>query len=93
MPGEPHSTYPFIAFLMMTTSVSVVYSWLYNASKQRLIVALFFHAMSNTAAPLIPYLVWEEGKPETAYWVYAGVNVVAAVIFGILTYREKTTNN
>ncbi len=90
MPGEPHSTYPFIAFLIMTMSISVVYTWLYNASNGKLIVALFFHAMNNTAAPLIPYLRWEEGKPETAYWVYSGVNLVAAIIFGILTYKNKT---
>jgi membrane protease YdiL (CAAX protease family) len=89
MPGEPHSTYPFIAFLIMTISISVVYSWLFNISNKKLIVALFFHAMSNTAAPLLPYLIWEEGKPETAYWVYSGVNVVAALIFGTLTYKNK----
>lgn len=90
MPGEPHSSYPFIAFLIMTISISVVYSWLYNISNKKLIVALFFHAMSNTAAPLIPYLHWQEGKPETAYWVYAGVNVVFAIVFGLLTYKNRT---
>ena len=56
------STYPFIPFIIMTTSISVVYSWLYNASNQKLIVVIIFHAMSNTAAPLLPFLLLEEGQ-------------------------------
>ncbi|MEN8243006.1 MAG: type II CAAX endopeptidase family protein, partial [Chloroflexota bacterium] len=91
MPGDGHSTYPFLAFLIMTTSISVVYSWLYNASNKKLIVALLFHAMSNTAAPLLPFLLWEEGKPENGYWVYAGVNVVAALIAFVFIKRQKRT--
>lgn len=88
MPGDGHSTYPFLAFLIMTTSISIVYSWLYNASNQKIVSVIIFHAMSNTAAPLLPFLLMKEGQPETAYWLYAGINVVAAVITGI--YLQKT---
>jgi len=88
MPGDGHSTYPFLAFVIMTTSISVVYSWLYNASNKKLITVIIFHAMSNTAAPLLPFLLLEDGKPESAYWVYACVNVIAALIAGI--YIQKT---
>jgi hypothetical protein len=82
MPGDRHSTYPFIAFLIMTTSISVVYSWIYSASQKKLIVVIFFHAMSNTAAPLLPFLHTQAGQPENAYWVYAGINVLAALVAG-----------
>lgn len=88
MPGDGHSTYPFIAFLLMTTSISVIYAWLYNTSGQKLIIAIFFHAMNNTVAPFLPFLLWEEGKPETAYWVYAGVNIVVGLIFAFIIFRE-----
>jgi heme/copper-type cytochrome/quinol oxidase subunit 4 len=74
---------------MMTTSISVVYAWIFNASGQKLIIAMIFHAMSNTVAPLIPFLHMQDGKPETAYWVYAGVNVVAGIIFAYLIARDK----
>jgi len=89
MPGDGHSTYPFIAFLVMTTSISVVYSWLFNASKQKLSVVIIFHAMSNTAAPLLPFLHLINGKPESAYWVYAGVNVAASLIIGFYLNKGK----
>jgi membrane protease YdiL (CAAX protease family) len=89
MPGDGHSTYPFIAFLLMTTSISVVYAWIFNTSGKKLIIAIIFHAMNNTAAPLIPFLLMEDGKPETAYWVYAGVNVVFGIIFTFLISRDR----
>ena len=88
MPGDGHSTYPFVAFLIMTTSISIVYAWIFNASGKKLIIAMIFHAMSNTAAPLLPFLYLEAGKPETAYWVYAGVNVVVGIIFAYLIARD-----
>ena len=89
MPGDGHSTYPFIAFLIMTTSISVVYGWLYDASHQKLVTVIIFHAMSNTAAPLLPFLIAKEGVPETAYWIYAGINVLAAVIVGFVIIKAK----
>lgn len=89
MPGDGHSTYPFIAFLIMTTSISIVYGWLYNASHQKLATVIIFHAMSNTAAPLLPFLVLKEGTPESAYWVYAAINVLAAVIAGFVILKAK----
>jgi uncharacterized protein len=88
MPGEPHATYPFLAFLTMTTGISVVYAWLFNGSGQKISIVIIFHAMNNTAAPFLPYLRWEDGQPETAYWLYAAVNVVFALVFAFLIRQE-----
>jgi len=84
MAGDMHNAYSFVAFVMMTTSISLIYTWLYNSSGKKLIVVLFFHAMNNTAAPLIPFLHGIEGKPESAYWIYAAVNVVFGLVFAFL---------
>ena len=87
MAGDLHSAYSYLAFVMMTTSISIVYAWLYNSSGKKLIVVIFFHAMSNTAAPLIPFLHGIEGKPESAYWIYAAVNVFFGLIFAFLLVK------
>ena len=87
MAGDLHSAYSFLAFVMMTTSISLMYTWLYNSSGKKLIVVMFFHAMSNTAAPLLPFLHGIEGKPESAYWVYAAVNVFFGLIFAFLIFK------
>jgi len=84
MAGDMHSAYSFLAFVMMTTSISLIYTWLYTSSGKKLVVVLFFHAMNNTAAPLIPFLHGIEGKPESAYWIYAAVNVVFGLVFAFL---------
>jgi membrane protease YdiL (CAAX protease family) len=92
MAGDLHGAYSFLAFVMMTTSISIVYAWLYNSSGKKLIVVIFFHAMSNTAAPLLPFLHGIEGKPESAYWIYAAVNVIFGIIFAyVLIKGSKPT--
>jgi len=92
MSGDFHGAYSFLAFVMMTTSISIVYAWLYHSSGKKLIVVMFFHAMNNTAAPLLPFLHGIEGKPESAYWIYAAVNVIFGIIFAyVLVKRSKTT--
>jgi len=93
MEGDLHSAYSFLAFVIMTTSISVVYAWLYNSSGKKLILVLFLHAMSNTAAPLLPFLHGKLGEPENAYWLYAAVNVIVGMIFAYLLIKEKTQKN
>ena len=93
MVGDLHSAYSFLAFIMMTTSISLVYAWLYNSSGKKLIVVIVFHAMSNTAAPLLPFLHGVEGKPESAYWIYAAVNVIFGIIFAYLIIKDKNRHN
>jgi membrane protease YdiL (CAAX protease family) len=92
MAGDLHGAYSFLAFVLMTTSISIVYAWLYNSSGKKLIVVMVFHAMSNTAAPLLPFLHGIEGKPESAYWIYAAVNVIFGLIFAyVLIKGSKPT--
>jgi len=89
MAGDGHSSYSFLAFVLMTTSISLMYAWLYNSSGKKLLVVIIFHAMNNTAAPLIPFLHGIEGKPESAYWVYAAVNVLIGIIFAFILNKEQ----
>jgi len=92
MAGDLHSAYSFIAFVLMTTSISLMYAWLYNSGGKKLILVMIFHAMNNTAAPLLPFLHGIIGKPETAYWLYSAVNVVIGIIFAyMLVKRSKPT--
>ncbi len=87
MVGDLHGSYSFLAFVTMTTSISIVYAWLYNSSGKKLIPVMFFHAMNNTAAPLLPFLHGNEGEPESAYWIYAAVNVIFGIIFAYVLVR------
>lgn len=92
MAGDLHSAYSFLAFVIMTTSISVMYAWLYNASGKKLLVVIIFHAMNNTAAPLLPFLHGTAGKPESAYWVYAAVNLIFGILFAFILARGSKTS-
>lgn len=89
IPGDPHGTYSFPAFVAQTISVSLIYALLYNASGQKLIIPVIFHAMWNTAMPLLPSFHMIDAKPETAYWVFAGVNIIAGLVAAYLIYRRR----
>ena len=89
MEGDMHNAYSFFAFVIMTTSISLIYTWLFNSSGKNLVVVIIFHAMNNTAAPLLPFLHGIEGKPESAYWIYAVVNLVFGIFFAYLLKTEK----
>ena len=93
MAGDLHSSYSFLAFVMMTTSISIVYAWLFNSSGKKLLVVMVFHAMNNTAAPLLPFLHGTEGIPETAYWLYVAVNVIFGLIFSYLLIKGSKRPN
>lgn len=85
---EGQGGYSPVAFIIMITSVSLVYGLLYNASGRKLIIALCYHAMWNAASPLLPFLHELEGEPQTAYWVFAGVTVVAGLIAAFIIRRR-----
>ena len=86
---EAQGAYSFPAFLLMIIGVSLVYAHLYNASGQKLIIALFFHAMWNTASPLFPFLHQLEGVPQTGFWVFAVVSAVAGLIATLLMTKKE----
>ena len=86
---EGQGAYPFPAFVLMTTGVSLVYAYLYNASGQKLIIALFFHAMWNTASPLFPFLHQLDGVPQTGFWIFAVASAFAGLIAAFLIKRQE----
>lgn len=90
---DAQGAYPFVAFVMQTVGVSLVYGLLYNASGQKLIIAILYHGMWNTAPPLFPFLHQVEGEPQTAYWIYAGVTVAAGLIAAFIIRRRRDTQD
>ncbi|MCJ7737187.1 MAG: CPBP family intramembrane metalloprotease [Anaerolineae bacterium] len=87
MPGDGHSTYPFVAFVIFTTSLSVQMGWLYNASGKKLLIPWLFHAMSNTVAPLFPTFQMAPGLKQPGYWVFAGLNALISLIIAVWFVR------
>ncbi len=91
IPGEGHSYYSLAAFLLYTTSWSLIIGIIYNLSGKKMVIAWILHAVSNLSVPLFPVLFLED-VPQPGYWVWAISNTVVALILGIWFYnRQKKT--
>lgn len=87
MPGEGHAYYSFWAFLLFTTSTSLIMAWLWNASGKKEVTGWVMHAASNTAMPLFPVLHAAK-VPQPGYWLCAGLNALVALGFAIWLLRK-----
>ncbi|MHA1602184.1 MAG: lysostaphin resistance A-like protein [Promethearchaeota archaeon] len=87
---DSHKITPYIGFIIMTMSISFVFSYIYQNSKGNLLIMILFHG-SNNAAHSIFYLFYDN-KPATEqylYWIYVAMNVVAAIISYLLLKRNS----
>jgi membrane protease YdiL (CAAX protease family) len=76
------SFWPFLASLVLT---SVLYTWLVNKAKGSILVAVVFHAMSNTASQMFP-----GSTSNLFYWLVLGLTVVLVVtVYGPRTLARK----
>lgn len=88
---DEHDITPFIAFVIMTMSISIVYGKLYKYSKSMLL-AMIFHGSSN-AIHALWYLQYLDNpaSDQPLYWIYALGNVAFAVIFlGVDHFRDRS---
>lgn len=91
IPGEGHSYYSLSAFILYTTSWSLILGIIYNLSGKKMVIAWMLHAFSNLSVPLFPVLFLED-VPQPGYWVWAISNTVVALLLGIWFYnRQKKT--
>ena len=87
MPGEGHTYYSFLPFLLFIISLSVMIGWLYNASGKKLLIPWLMHTISNVSVPLFPILHLAD-VPQPGYWVWVGVNVIVAICMTIWYMRK-----
>ena len=89
---DSHNFTPYIGFILMTMSISFVFSYIYQKSDGNLLIMILFHGSCNAAHALF-YLFYDD-EPATEqylYWIYVAMNVVAAIISYFLLKRK--TNN
>ena len=87
---DTHYYTPYIGFILMTMSISFVYSYIYEKSQGNLLIMVLFHG-SNNAAHALFYLFYDElpASAQFLYWIYVAVNILAAFIVIILRIIQK----
>jgi hypothetical protein len=86
---DEHDFTPYIGFVLMTISVSFVYSYIYILTNGNKPIQILFHGSTNAAAALLYVLYANNAASEQSlYWVYVGVNILAALIVVFLTRKR-----
>jgi membrane protease YdiL (CAAX protease family) len=73
--GTTQAAIPMYQFFLQTLVLSIFYTWLHNNTAGSVLIAGLFHAVSNTAAAVIPFWVSNFGR-----WIDFGILVVMATI-------------
>ena len=92
--GNFHSQLPISLFLLQSTALSILITWLYNASGSSLLLVHLFHTASNLTLGVLPILPQNTGGDLRPLWAAVGllwVLTLSVVIGsrGKLGYKEK----
>ncbi|MFW5714383.1 MAG: CPBP family intramembrane glutamic endopeptidase, partial [Brevefilum sp.] len=78
LPGDFHQQLPGIWFLLQTVSITISYTWVYNATRGSLWIILLLHAASNTAFGVLPFLPEMTGGSLRPAWILVLLLVLAS---------------
>lgn len=81
MPGDFHAAIPIPLFAAQILAVSILYTWLWQASGGSLVIAHVFHAASNTTLGLLPLIPGDGVHPLRPLWI--AVVLLVAVAIGV----------
>jgi membrane protease YdiL (CAAX protease family) len=90
----PFDLTQFVANILLLTTLTIFWTWLFNNAGQSVFFAMFVHGVSNATSGLIPQLGLEIHDPWFGFKTWAVV-VVLLILFtrGRLGYRSMTQTN
>lgn len=93
LPGDFHQQLPLIWFLVQTVSITVLYTWVYNATGGSLLILLLLHAASNTAFGVLPMLPEAANGSLRPAWILNVLLVLSAGIVVLVNGPKTLTHN
>lgn len=88
--GTPQASLPFGWFLIQTTGMTFIYTWLYQRTQRSVLLAMLFHAANNTAAGFLPLLpVAASGGSLLTYALLTGLTWLVAIILMVAGPRGE----
>ena len=91
LPGDFHQQLPLTWFLLQTVSITVLYTWVYNATRGNLFIILLLHTASNTAFGVLPMLPEMAGGSLRPAWILAILLALTAVLVTLLNGPKTLT--
>lgn len=87
-PTSSQAAYPFTVYLMNTVSLSVLFGWMYCASRGNLAVVIWAHALAN-ATDRIRYEILGPDKGELVHQLTLMVVLVVTAVLVTVTTRGR----
>ena len=92
MPGSTQVFMNFFAFILTAIGYSYFFSWVINASGNRLFSGLIAHGTANAFIPLFPTLIMEHNVSQIRLWIYCSLIFTIGILFVIIR-TVKSRNN
>ena len=81
IPGDFHQQLPLLWFLIQTVLITILYTWIYNATDGSLLIILLLHAASNTAFGVLPMLPEAASGSLRPAWL---LNILLMIAVGLV---------
>lgn len=91
IPGDFHDQLPILWFIFQTVALTILYTWLYNATNQSLLIILLFHTASNTAFGVLPMLPEVANGSTRPAWILAILLIAAAGLIMLINGPKTFT--
>jgi membrane protease YdiL (CAAX protease family) len=89
MPGNFHTGIPLGLFILQDVALSVVLTWLFNATGGSLLIVHLFHAASNTTLGVLPVLPQDTGGDLRPLWIAVGLLCAFAVVLAVRRMEKR----
>lgn len=93
IPGDFHQQLPFIWFLIQTVSITILYTWIFNATGGSLLIILLLHTASNTAFGVLPMLPEAANGSLRPAWILNLLLVIVAILMVILNGADTLSKH
>jgi membrane protease YdiL (CAAX protease family) len=92
VPGSGQIDVPFPGFMIMTIGYSFIFSWIIEASGNRLLSGLFIHGAGNTFVALFPNIIPNNGWAQPRHWIYCILIFFIGLIIVIIRTNKNRKN-
>lgn len=89
IPGDFHQQLPLIWFVIQTVSITILYTWIFNATGGSLLIILLLHTASNTAFGVLPMLPEAASGSLRPAWILNILLVIAAILVTLLNGTDS----
>jgi len=93
IPGDFHQQLPISWFILQTITLTIIYTWIFNATNHSLLIIILFHTASNTAFGVLPMLPEAANGSTHPAWILVILQLFAVCLLLLINGPNTLTKN